>query len=50
MTDEQLFAAKCAVADLKGSLEDHIAGENYHDWYAHEQTIQEMIKAFCLDE
>jgi hypothetical protein len=49
MTDEQLSAAKNAVAALKSSLEDHIAGEDYHDWYDHERVIYQMIKAFCLE-
>jgi len=50
MTDDQLFAAKCAVADLKGSMEDHFDGTNYHNWDAHERTINDMIKAFCLED
>jgi hypothetical protein len=49
MTNEQISAAKNAVAALKSSLEDHIAGEDYHDWYDHERVIYQMIKAFCLE-
>ena len=47
MNQEQMFAIKCAYADLQGSLEAH-GGDPYstHDWDAHLITIQGLETTF----
>lgn len=49
MTDKQILAIKCAVADLMGALEAHEYGDsNLHDWKGHRQTIENLMEAFPL--
>lgn len=50
MTEQQIFAIKCAVADLIGIYQaykdmDFVA----HDWEAHKLSIEEMLDAFPDD-
>jgi hypothetical protein len=48
MNQEQMFAIKCAYADLQGSLEDFMKGnhDSFHDWDAHLITIQGLETTF----
>jgi len=48
MNQEQMFAIKCAYADLQGSLEDYKKGnhDSFHDWDAHLITIQGLETTF----
>lgn len=48
MNPEQMFAIKCAYADLQGSLEDFKKGnhDSFHDWDAHLITIQGLETTF----
>jgi len=47
MTEAQISAIRCALADLSGALEaqQSLRG-HFHDWKAHQQTIDELIAAF----
>jgi hypothetical protein len=52
MTEDQLFAARCALADLCGSLQDYQqrGGDSLHDYEAHRQTITELAEAFGFED
>lgn len=51
MTEEQLTAIRCALADLCGSLQSFHQNDIYsHDWEAHRQTIIELAEAFGLED
>jgi hypothetical protein len=47
MNQEQMFAIKCAYADLQGSLEAH-SGDPYstHCWEGHRMTIHNLETTF----
>ncbi len=50
MTEKQLSAVRCALADLCGSLQACNQQDIYaHDWQAHQQSIEELAKAFGLE-
>ena len=41
--DELVQAARCALADLQGSLQAHEQLDHYaHDWRAHQLSIDEL--------
>ena len=48
MTEQQITAIRCAMADLIGSYQavKQEADPWCHDWDSHIQTIQEMAEAF----
>jgi septation ring formation regulator EzrA len=48
MNQEQMFAIKCAYADLQGSLEAHEADayETTHDWESHAASIAGLEQTF----
>ena len=46
MNEEQAFAIKCAFLDLQGSLENFNNKTDFHNWDAHEQSINFLKKAF----
>ena len=51
MTEKQLSAVRCALADLCGALQAF--GQNdihIHDWRAHQQSIAELAEAFDLQD
>jgi hypothetical protein len=52
MTDKQLFAVRCALADLCGALQDFQdrGGDSIHDYRAHKQSIEELAEAFGLED
>jgi hypothetical protein len=53
MTENQTFAARCALADLCGALQDYQqrgSPDSFHNWDAHRQTIQELAEAFGLGD
>jgi len=52
MTEKQLFAARCALADLCGALQDYKqrGGDSFHDWDAHTQSINELAAQFGLED
>jgi hypothetical protein len=44
--DELVQAARCALADLIGSMQAQEQGDyNAHDWDAHQQSIDELSDA-----
>lgn len=44
--DELVQAARCALADLQGSLQAFEQGDcHIHDWEAHQQSIDELTDA-----
>lgn len=46
-----LQVARCALADLEGSLQAHEQGYPYdHDWEAHQLTIDELKEAIQGEE
>jgi hypothetical protein len=50
MTDKQMSAIRCALADLCGALQAHEGRDTWlHDWDAHLQTIEELAQAFGLE-
>jgi hypothetical protein len=50
MTEQQLLAVRCALADLCGALQAHEGRDTWlHDWDAHLQTIEELATAFGLE-
>ena len=52
MTKKQDYAARCALADLCGALQDYQqrgSPDSFHDWDAHRQTIQELAEAYRLE-
>ena len=52
MTDKQLFAVRCALADLCGALQDYQqrGGDSFHDWDAHSHSINELAAQFGLED
>ena len=51
MTEDQLFAVRCALADLCGALQAFQQGDMHlHDWDAHQQTIKEFAEEFGLED
>ena len=53
MTERQLFAVRCALADLCGALQDYQlsgSGDSFHDYEAHRLTIKEFAEAFNLED
>jgi hypothetical protein len=47
MTQDQIYAIKCALADLAGALEQHQSCDRLmHDWRAHTHTLQDLYDAF----
>jgi len=51
MTDKQMSAVRCALADLCGALQAHEGRDTWlHDWDAHLQTIEELAQAFGLEQ
>ena len=51
LTKTQLDAVRCALADLCGALQAHEGRDTWlHDWDAHLQTIDELAKAFGLED
>ena len=49
MTGKQLFAVRCALADLCGALQAFDQNDiHVHDWRAHKQTIWDIAEAFNL--
>ena len=47
MTEAQISAIRCALADLSGALQAHQQGDtNAHDWEAHQLSIDELVDAF----
>jgi hypothetical protein len=47
MNQEQKLAVKCAYLDLIGALQAKDEGDyNIHDWKAHQQSINDLEKAF----
>ena len=51
MTDDQLKAIRCALADLTGAWQAMNQGDySIHDWESHEATIFELAAAFNLED
>ena len=53
MTEAQIFAVRCALADLCGALQDYQQWgsiDSGHDWDSHRQTIHELAEAFDLGD
>jgi hypothetical protein len=52
MTEKQLSAVRCALADLCGALQDYQqrGGDSFHDYRAHQQSIAELAEAFGLED
>ena len=51
MTDKQMSAVRCALADLCGAIQAHEGRDTWlHDWDAHLQTIEELAQAFGLEQ
>lgn len=52
MTKRQLFAVRCALADLCGALQDYQqrGGDSFHDYEAHKLTIYQLAEAFGLQD
>ena len=51
MTEKQMTAVRCALADLCGSLQAFEQGDMYvHDWEAHLTSILELAIAFGLED
>ena len=47
MNHKQIFAIRCAYADLIGALEAHEQMDRLaHDWEAHRASIQDLEDAF----
>ena len=47
MTEQQITAIKCALADLQGSLQAFQQSDMYaHDWEAHQQSIDDLLNEF----
>ena len=46
MTQDQIYAIKCALADLAGALEQHRQSVLKHDWDSHACTIQDLYDNF----
>jgi hypothetical protein len=50
MTQDQIYAIKCALADLAGALEQHHFRDRLgHDWESHACTIQDLYDNFKED-
>ena len=51
MTEKQLSAVRCALADLCGALQDYQqrGGDSFHDYRAPRLTIEELAEAFGLE-
>jgi len=49
MTQDQIYAIKCALADLAGALEQHRQSGLTHDWESHACTIQDLYDNFKDD-
>jgi hypothetical protein len=49
---KQHHAARCALADLCGALQDYQqrGGDSFHDYEAHRLTIKEFAEAFNLED
>ncbi len=51
MTEKQLSAVRCALADLCGALQAFNQNDiHIHDWRAHQQSITELAEAFGLED
>jgi hypothetical protein len=51
MTENQMTAIRCALADLCGSLQVFNQNDIYsHDWEAHRQSILELAEVFGLED
>jgi hypothetical protein len=51
MTEKQLSAVRCALADLCGALQAFNQNDiHIHDWRAHQQSIAELAEAFDLED
>jgi len=50
LVDELIQAARCALADLQGSLQAYEQMSIYaHDWDAHKQSIDELEDALGIE-
>ena len=47
LTNEQILAIKCALADLEGSHQACAHENNTHDWDGQEKTILDLRTAFA---
>jgi hypothetical protein len=51
MTEEQMSAVRCALADLCGALQAFNQNDVHtHDWKAHHQSVNELAEAFGLQD
>lgn len=51
MTEKQLLAVRCALADLCGAYQAMEMGDMHaHFWAAHHHSIHELAEAFGLEE
>ena len=51
MTEKQLTAVRCALADLCGAYQAMLQGDMHaHFWAAHHHCINELAEAFGLED